>query len=96
MILAMFPDTLATDSSSTSRQATGSETLHSSSPSDGSRTESSSGSENGEDEIQELDPERNENVLGWLYVGSHNFTPSAWGNLSGTSFTPSLNVRILA
>ena len=31
-------------------------------------------------------------LVGWLYVGSHNFTPSAWGTLSGTSFSPSLNV----
>lgn len=31
-------------------------------------------------------------ALGWAYIGSHNFTPSAWGNLSGTSFNPVLNV----
>jgi tyrosyl-DNA phosphodiesterase 1 len=30
---------------------------------------------------------------GWAYVGSHNFTPSAWGTLSGSGFTPILNVR---
>lgn len=30
--------------------------------------------------------------LGWAYVGSHNFTPSAWGTLSGTGFNPILNV----
>jgi tyrosyl-DNA phosphodiesterase-1 len=29
----------------------------------------------------------------WLYVGSHNFTPSAWGTLSGSGFSPVLNVR---
>ncbi|EIW76911.1 phospholipase D nuclease [Coniophora puteana RWD-64-598 SS2] len=29
--------------------------------------------------------------IGWAYVGSHNFTPSAWGTLSGSSFNPSLN-----
>ncbi|KAJ7618173.1 hypothetical protein DFH06DRAFT_1306728 [Mycena polygramma] len=28
----------------------------------------------------------------WLYVGSHNFTPSAWGTLSGNAFNPVLNV----
>ncbi|KAJ7907571.1 hypothetical protein B0H13DRAFT_691553 [Mycena leptocephala] len=28
----------------------------------------------------------------WLYVGSHNFTPSAWGTLSGSGFSPVLNV----
>lgn len=30
--------------------------------------------------------------IGWAYVGSHNFTPSAWGTLSGSSFHPVLNV----
>jgi len=30
--------------------------------------------------------------VGWAYIGSHNFTPSAWGNLSGSSFNPILNV----
>lgn len=30
--------------------------------------------------------------LGWAYVGSHNFTPSAWGTLSGSGFNPVLNV----
>lgn len=29
--------------------------------------------------------------LGWAYVGSHNFTPSAWGTLSGSGFNPVLN-----
>ena len=32
--------------------------------------------------------------VGWAYIGSHNFTPSAWGNLSGSSFNPILNVRV--
>ena len=32
--------------------------------------------------------------LGWAYVGSHNFTPSAWGTLSGNSYNPVLNVRL--
>ncbi|KAH7108394.1 phospholipase D/nuclease [Auriculariales sp. MPI-PUGE-AT-0066] len=31
-------------------------------------------------------------LAGWLYVGSHNFTPSAWGTLSGSHITPVLNV----
>lgn len=31
--------------------------------------------------------------FGWVYIGSHNFTPSAWGTLSGSSFNPILNVR---
>lgn len=29
--------------------------------------------------------------IGWTYVGSHNFTPSAWGTLSGSGFNPVLN-----
>ena len=33
-------------------------------------------------------------LAGWAYVGSHNFTPSAWGTLSGTADKPSLNVRV--
>jgi hypothetical protein len=36
-----------------------------------------------------------EPAAGWAYVGSHNFTPSAWGTLSGSSFNPILNVRRL-
>ncbi|KAF8202034.1 hypothetical protein K438DRAFT_2015408 [Mycena galopus ATCC 62051] len=28
----------------------------------------------------------------WLYMGSHNFTPSAWGTLSGSGFQPVLTV----
>ncbi|KAL1732021.1 hypothetical protein EV714DRAFT_248198 [Schizophyllum commune] len=31
-------------------------------------------------------------ALGWIYVGSHNFTQSAWGTLSGSGFNPVLNV----
>ena len=31
-------------------------------------------------------------ALGWVYVGSHNFTQSAWGTLSGSGFNPVLNV----
>ena len=34
-------------------------------------------------------------IVGYAYVGSHNFTPSAWGTLSGTEFTPILNVNHL-
>ncbi|KAI0772326.1 phospholipase D/nuclease [Trametes elegans] len=32
-------------------------------------------------------------LVGWVYVGSHNFTPSAWGTLSGTGFNPTLNIN---
>ena len=31
-------------------------------------------------------------AVGWAYIGSHNFTPSAWGTLSGSAFNPVLNV----
>ncbi|KAI0743057.1 tyrosyl-DNA phosphodiesterase-domain-containing protein [Daedaleopsis nitida] len=31
-------------------------------------------------------------LAGWAYVGSHNFTPSAWGTLSGSAFNPTLNI----
>lgn len=41
-----------------------------------------------DDDIVEI----KEATVGWAYVGSHNFTPSAWGNLSGSSFNPILNV----
>ncbi|KAJ3548645.1 hypothetical protein NMY22_g1191 [Coprinellus aureogranulatus] len=40
-----------------------------------------------ENEIEEVTP-----GVGWAYVGSHNFTPSAWGTMSGTGFTPILNI----
>ena len=36
----------------------------------------------------------NKKLVGWAYVGSHNFTPSAWGTLSGSAFNPTLNVRL--
>lgn len=38
-------------------------------------------------EIEVIQP-----AIGWAYIGSHNFTPSAWGTLSGTGFNPILNV----
>lgn len=47
----------------------------------------------GEDEeVQEVEPGVREDIYGWAYVGSANFTPSAWGTLSGSSFNPTLNV----
>ncbi|EJD04669.1 phospholipase D/nuclease [Fomitiporia mediterranea MF3/22] len=33
-----------------------------------------------------------ERLAGWAYVGSHNFTPSAWGTVSGSVDKPSLNI----
>ncbi|KIM82075.1 hypothetical protein PILCRDRAFT_786360 [Piloderma croceum F 1598] len=41
-----------------------------------------------DDDVIELKDEK----VGWAYIGSHNFTPSAWGNLLGSSFNPVLNV----
>ncbi|KZT68593.1 phospholipase D/nuclease [Daedalea quercina L-15889] len=35
---------------------------------------------------------RQNKPVGWLYMGSHNFTPSAWGTLSGSAFNPTLNI----
>ncbi|KAJ7777111.1 tyrosyl-DNA phosphodiesterase-domain-containing protein [Mycena metata] len=32
-------------------------------------------------------------AAGWGYVGSHNFTAAAWGNLSGSADAPVLNVN---
>lgn len=40
-----------------------------------------------DDGIQVIEP-----AIGWAYIGSHNFTPSAWGTLSGSGFNPILNV----
>ncbi len=47
----------------------------------------------GDADVVEVDPHAGSNVIGWAYVGSHNFTPSAWGTLSGSAFNPVLNVR---
>lgn len=49
-----------------------------------------SSSEENDSDIEVVEPH-----IGWSYLGSHNFTPSAWGNLSGSSFNPILNVRLL-
>lgn len=46
--------------------------------------------ENGSDFEQSVQTK----LAGWVYVGSHNFTPSAWGTLSGSAFNPTLNVRL--
>ncbi|KAF8182897.1 tyrosyl-DNA phosphodiesterase-domain-containing protein [Pholiota molesta] len=44
-------------------------------------------SDDSDDDIEVIEP-----ALGWAYIGSHNFTPSAWGTLSGSSFNPILNI----
>ncbi|KAJ3481086.1 hypothetical protein NLI96_g7894 [Meripilus lineatus] len=53
-----------------------------------------SGSESDDSDIVEIktDQHKGEKLAGWAYLGSHNFTPSAWGTLSGSSFNPSLNI----
>ena len=45
-----------------------------------------------ESDVPENIPEVQKEPIGWAYVGSHNFTPSAWGTLSGSAFNPTLNV----
>jgi tyrosyl-DNA phosphodiesterase-1 len=37
-----------------------------------------------------------DDAVGYAYVGSHNFTPSAWGTISGSGFAPVLNVSVSA
>lgn len=56
-----------------------------------------SGSESDDSDIVEIktDQHKGEKLAGWAYLGSHNFTPSAWGTLSGSSFNPSLNVSTI-
>ena len=34
-----------------------------------------------ESEFDENDKDNRDIAGGWIYIGSHNFTPSAWGNL---------------
>lgn len=100
MILAVFRDADRPSSSSNANTASASSvnTKPSAHPksrcrrsptTDSSATEPSSESDN---EVEEVDPECDASVLGWAYVGSHNFTPSAWGTLSGSSFQPIMNV----
>jgi len=49
--------------------------------------DSGSETEDSDDDIVEIQKD-----IGWAYIGSHNFTPSAWGNLSGSSFNPVFNI----
>ena len=58
-----------------------------------SSTDEDSDSE-ADSDIVEVKMEQDD-AVGYAYVGSHNFTPSAWGTLSGTGFTPVLNVSYL-
>ena len=43
----------------------------------------------GDSGIEPVEP-----AMGWVYVGSHNFTQAAWGTLSGSAFNPVLNASI--
>ncbi|KDQ55780.1 hypothetical protein JAAARDRAFT_159157 [Jaapia argillacea MUCL 33604] len=84
MIIATFRD----------RGVIGKSNKSSSSAQKGKRraTPSDSDTEYSDDDIVEIDPPQSQHYVGWAYVGSHNFTPSAWGTLSGSSFSPTLNV----
>lgn len=59
-----------------------------SSLSKGKQLEDSETEDDSDSDIQIIQP-----AIGWAYIGSHNFTPSAWGTLSGSGFNPILNVR---
>ncbi|WWC88676.1 uncharacterized protein L201_003589 [Kwoniella dendrophila CBS 6074] len=37
--------------------------------------------------------ELKEDIGGWIYVGSHNFSPSAWGNVDVKKNPPTLNIK---
>ena len=69
--------------------------LASSSRSRGKRKSRSTTDFDSDDDIVEVAPHPKTDVIGWAYVGSHNFTPSAWGNLSGSAFNPVMNVGFL-
>jgi tyrosyl-DNA phosphodiesterase-1 len=56
----------------------------------GSSPDKDCGSDAGSDIVEV----NQDNILGYAYVGSHNFTPSAWGTLSGSEFTPILNASV--
>ncbi|KAI0325269.1 phospholipase D/nuclease [Cubamyces sp. BRFM 1775] len=60
---------------------------------DGRQRASTTPSDSGSSERGEGDDGDKEPLVGWLYVGSHNFTPSAWGTLSGSGFSPVLNIN---
>ncbi|KAK7445706.1 hypothetical protein VKT23_014702 [Stygiomarasmius scandens] len=53
-----------------------------------SETETETESDSSSDGLEIVDP-----PVGWVYLGSHNFTPSAWGTVSGSAFNPVLNIR---
>ncbi|KAJ7193807.1 phospholipase D/nuclease [Mycena pura] len=60
--------------------------------SDDSVTESDTDTDT-ESEIEVVEAAGQKRPHAWLFVGSHNFTPSAWGTLSGSGFNPQLSVN---
>jgi tyrosyl-DNA phosphodiesterase 1 len=59
----------------------------------GSSPDKDPGSDSDSDVVEVMEDQGD--IAGYAYVGSHNFTPSAWGTLSGSGFTPTLNVSYL-
>ena len=53
----------------------------------GKQQEDSETEDDSDGEVEMVHP-----AVGWAYIGSHNFTPSAWGTLTGSAFNPVLNV----
>ncbi|KAF5376628.1 hypothetical protein D9615_007854 [Tricholomella constricta] len=53
----------------------------------GKQVQGSDTEDDSDNDIEVIEP-----AVGWAYVGSHNFTPSAWGTLSGSGFNPILNI----
>lgn len=58
------------------------------------RDKSAASDTRSDSETESEDDTSKAKAVGWLYMGSHNFTPSAWGTLSGSAFNPTLNVRM--
>ncbi len=58
------------------------------------RSSAQADSEDEDDAGGSGDTAEDKKLAGWVYVGSHNFTPSAWGTLSGSGFNPTLNVSL--
>lgn len=65
-------------------------TIQHTNPASASLNREGSDTEEDEPEVKIIEP-----AVGWAYVGSHNFTPSAWGTLSGSAFNPILNVSAI-
>jgi tyrosyl-DNA phosphodiesterase-1 len=82
MILGLFKDSLTRSVKGKGKGRQASE-----SNSDTEDDDDDDDDDDGDDDIQVVEPD-----IGWVYVGSHNFTPSAWGTLSGSGFNPILNV----